>query len=412
MLIDTLYLNGLRNWSGQHSTIHYAYPGTVDVQLGTGIKLQTNDSQVVELGDYLGERDGSPDTLMDDAHWQWRDTATDRRAQVWVKHVMFAERLRQTLGYEFANELVIVGHRLPPRQAEPLLWQAGFRPSLATWRANATAERRARLSEFAAILGGEMPAELGHGAAGTAGSKGLKQRAQHAWMRWHAIFEDELIIAGRTYKVRGRPVLNKNELVVKFRHPSSGAELALHFDIAAHPVQYKATAFYSDQTLVREALAWVEFPAFASDVSDAIKPRRISTNKVAASRVKATANSSASPNPATVGQPSVSVVSPPPATPLPAADVEAVQAQIRDLVLPPNRRNAYLARVGKAAERGDDSKRILSEAKKESRLFMADRAAQRRPGPGWDEALVNAFETKPGWRLVVAARAAGHSLAI
>lgn len=415
--LNTLSVNALDTWTrAEKYRIHYVFPGSIDVELGAGIKLQTsNDSKTIELGAFLGRGERNAAMWMDEELWEWRADAADRRAQVWVKHVMVANLLQQPQGYEFEGEIVLVGNTLPTRQVERLLSQAGFRSSLATWRAKATDERRGHLPVLIASLRNERPVEL-EPASPTAPTelkdlKALKERAQHVWMRWHAIFEDQLAVGGRTYQVRGRPTLGERALIIRLRHQSSGAELEFRFDVTGHPLQHRTTAVFGDQTMERESLAWEEFPAFVSDVGDAIKPRRTSTNKDVTSPVKAT-TSATSPIPAIAGQPAVSVAPPLPATPSPVAAIEAAQAQVRDLVLPPNRRNAYLARVAKAAEHGDNSKRILSQATKESRLFMADRAAQRRPGPGWDEALIHAFEREPGWRLNVVPRGQGHTLAI
>jgi hypothetical protein len=408
--LNTLSVNALDTWTrAEKYRIHYVFPGSIDVELGAGIKFQTrNDSKTIELGAFLGKGERNAAMWMDEELWEWRADAADRRAQVWVKHVMVANLLQQPQGYEFEGEIVLVGTTLPTRQVERLLSQAGFRSSLATWRAKATDERRVHLPELIAWLSNERPVEP-KPASPTAPTeltdlKALKERAQHVWMRWHAIFEDQLAVAGRTYQLRGRPTLGERALIIKFRHQSSAAELEFRFDVATHPLQHRTTAVFGDQTMEREALAWEEFPDFVNSVGDAIKPR--------SSAKKAPTTSSTSPKPATVEQPAVTVAPPPPATWSPVADIEAAQAQVRDLVLRPNRRSDYLARVVKAAERGDNSKRLISAAKRESRRFMAERAAKRSPGPRWDEALVHAFEREPGWRLDVVARGQGHTLAI
>jgi hypothetical protein len=169
------------------------------------------------------------------------------------------------------------------------LLQAGFQPSLATWRAKASDERRRRLPEFVAWLdedGAEEPRTATPESAASKNSgeiKELKDRAQHVWMRWYVLFRGELATAGRSYQIRGRPTLDDRELVLKYRHPSSGAELALHFDVAGHPLHHKATAAFDDETVVAEALAWAAYPEFVAAVGDAIKPRS-ATRKAASPR--------------------------------------------------------------------------------------------------------------------------------
>jgi hypothetical protein len=192
---------------------------------------------------------------MDDVLWKWQNEAAARRAQVWVKHVMVADLLGRPQGYEFDGELVLVGTALPSRQVEVLLLQSGFRPSLATWRAKASDERRRRLPEFVARLS-EGPSEgRGLGPQEPTASKQvsdikeLKDRAQHVWMRWYALFKNELATAGRTYQIRGRPTLGERELVLRYRHPSSGAELMLRFDVATHTLHHRTTAAFGGQTI-------------------------------------------------------------------------------------------------------------------------------------------------------------------
>ena len=406
--VDTLSVNALQNWSQvEQSRIIYVFPGTIDVEIGTGIRLQTRgESNMVELGAFLGKGEASADMWMDDALWRWESKAAARRAQVWVKHVMVAHLLGQPQGYEFEGELILVGTTIPPRLVELRLLQAGFRPSLATWRAKATEGRRRRLPEFIAWLSGEGPEESETASPESVASKEssdikeLKDRAQHTWMRWYAIFEEEIVTAGRTYQMRGRPTLGDRELTLKYRHPSSGAELTLRFDVAAHPLHHPTTAAFGDQTVVREALAWEEYPEFVTSVGDAIKPRSAARPITASPR--STAKPAAKPT----------AVEAAPRSPLPPEKREEARAQIEDLVLPPPRRSAYLARVDRAAERGESPRRLVTEAMKESKEFMQERAANRSQAPRWDEAVVHAFEQQPGWRLDVVPRGQDHMLTI
>lgn len=399
-------MNALSVWPRTADTlIHYVYPGSIDVSLGVGIRFQTRgDSKDVELGAFLGKGEVSADMWMDDALWKWQSETAARPAQVWVKHVMVADLLGRPQGYEFEGELVLVGIRIPSRRVESLLLQAGFRPSLATWRAKASDERRRRLPEFVAWLhedGTEGPRTASPESAAPKNSgdiKELKERAQHVWMRWYVLFRGELATAGRSYQMRGRPMLDDRELVLKYRHPSSGAELVLRFDVAGHPLHHKTTAVFDDETVVAEALAWARYPDFVAAVGDAIKPR--ATRKAACPRPMA--KPAAKPT-ATEAAPRTSLT--------PEKRDEA-RTQIEELVLPPDRKSAYLARVDRAAERGESPRRLVTEATKESRAFMQERAANRSQEPTWDEAVVDAFEQEPGWRLDAVPRGPGHVLTV
>jgi hypothetical protein len=393
-------MNAVSVWPRTGDTlVHYTYPGTIEVSLGAGIRFQTRgEPEDVELGAFLGKGEVSAEMLMDDGLWKWQSKAAARRAQVWVKHVMVADLLGRPQGYEFEGELVLVGIRVPSRRVEQALLQAGFRPSLATWRAKATDERRRRLPEFVAWLGGDEPDEpVSTATTASTDTKELKDRAQHVWMRWYALFAKDLVTAGRTYQLRGRPTLDARELVLRYHHPSSGAELLVRFEVAAHPVHHRATAEFGGQQLVHEALAWEEYPEFVTAVGAAIKPLS------APSRSTRSSPRSAAKQAATKATNKA---------PLPEEKREEAREQIGDLVLPPSRRSSYLARVEKAAGRGENPKRLITEASRESREFMRERAASRSQEPAWDESVVRAFEQGPGWRLDVVPRGPGHVLTV
>ncbi|MBK7829577.1 hypothetical protein [Nannocystis sp.] len=163
----------------------YVYPGTINIHIMHGITLKTTgDAKSVRLGRLLVER--TAESVMDDRSWQWEPSAA-ARARAWVQHVLVADSLEQSQSYEFEGQLVLVGHRLPPRAAEVSLYAAGFRPSLGTWRAPATP--RAAAPEFVRPCGGGGAGEgAGGGGPGGPGRPRGKERARRAWMRWHAIF--------------------------------------------------------------------------------------------------------------------------------------------------------------------------------------------------------------------------------
>ncbi len=402
--MDPVRLNGLEHWfQADGSTISYSYPGSIDVELVPGIRFQTKSaSQLIELGIFRGGDNATAEMWMDESLWQWQKDAADRRARAWVKHVMVADQSGRPQAYEIDGELVLVGAILPQRQVESSLLQAGFRPSLATWRAKATDERRGRLPEYIEWLSGGHPdGEAPTATAESTDPKELQERAQHIWMRWNKLFEKELAIAGRIYQMRGRPTLSKREITIKFRHQSSGAELALRFAVAFHPLHHRTIAEFGDQTAERAALAWEEYPEFLNSIGDAIKPR-------------STAKKSATASPKSTAKPSAKSVATEavPRSPLPPEKREEARTQIDDLVLPPPRRSAYLARVDRAVERGDSPKRLVTEAAKESKKFMTERAANRSQAPTWDEAVAQAFEQEPGWRLDVVSRGPGYMLTV
>jgi hypothetical protein len=340
---------------------------------------------------------------MDDALWKWQSEAAARRAQIWVKHVMVADHLGRPQGYEFEGELVLVGIRIPSRQVESLLLQAGFRPSLATWRAKASDERRRRLPEFVAWLANDGPEEprlhppeppprskqRHQGAEGSGAARldalvrALPERARHRG----AHLSDARTAHAR--RPRARPHVPPPE-----QRRRAGAALRRRRLTRCTTRRPRRS---TTQTVVREGLAWEEYPEFVTAVGDAIKPRS-APRKSAQSSPRSPAKQAATK--ATNK------------SPLPEEKREEAREQIGDLVLPPSRRSSYLARVEKAAGRGENPKRLLTEASKESREFMRERAANRSQEPTWDESIVRAFEQEPGWRLDVVPRGPGHVLTV
>ena len=263
-------LNGLRVGSNADSlVVDYVYPGTIDIHIVHGITLKTTgDVKNVRLGRLLAER--TAEAVMDDRSWQWEPSAA-AKARAWVQHVLVADSLEQSQSYEFEGQVVLVGHRLPPRAAEVSLYAAGFRPSLGTWRAPATDKLRARLPEFVRVLSGDAAASV---TQLTVPPGELKERAQHVWMRWHAIFRTALEVGGRTYQVRGRPTLRDNELEIGLRHASSKSELTLRFDVSTHPVLFGVSVGLGDSSLRRELLAWEDLPALAEEIGAAITAQK------------------------------------------------------------------------------------------------------------------------------------------
>ncbi len=259
-------LNGLRVGSSADGLIvDYVYPGTIDIHVLHGITLKTTgDAKNVRLGRLLATR--TAERIMDDRSWQWEPNAA-AKTRAWVQHVLLADSLQQSQSYELEGQVVLVGHRLPPRAAEVSLFAAGFRPSLATWRAAATDERRARLPEFVRALGGDAAASAAQLATPTGEPK---ERAQHIWMRWHALFQTALELGGRTYQMRGRPTLYDNELEIELRHASSKSKLTLRFDVSKHPVLFGVNLEFGEDRQQREFLAWEDLPALTEEISAAI----------------------------------------------------------------------------------------------------------------------------------------------
>jgi hypothetical protein len=264
-------LNGLRVGSNADGlVVDYVYPGTIDIHLAHGITLKTTgDAKHVRLGRLLVER--TAESVMDDRSWEWEPSATNK-ARAWVQHVLVADSLEQSQSYEFEGQVVVVGHRLPPRAAEVSLYAAGFRPSLGTWRAPATDERRAQLPAFVRALSGDAADSAATPLTTPPGE--LKERAQHVWMRWHAIFRTALAVGGRTYQVRGRPTLRDNALAIELRHASSKSALTIRFDVSTHPLLSDVTVELGDDHLRREQLAWEDLPALAEEIGAAITAQK------------------------------------------------------------------------------------------------------------------------------------------
>lgn len=283
--------------------VGYYYPGRVDIQAGTGIKIRTDGTQAVYLG-----RLCEPDTLteaayMDSGGWEWSEH-TKPRARVWVQNVLAADLLKQSRSYEYDGELVVVSHRLPPRVVEESLWASGFRPSLATWRARSSDARRNLLANVIEALNGGTV----HAATAPAlkkPSEKIAELAQHAWMRWYAVFRTELEVGGRTYKMDGRPLLRDDDLVLKFRHHSSGSALDAEFGVASHPFLHDATIVVDGQTLQRDSVAWEDLPGFVDEVGELITAQKRARRSAGRTTQRRGPSPSPSPAPTTERAPAV-----------------------------------------------------------------------------------------------------------
>ena len=391
-----LQLNGLRLASNADSlVVDYVYPGTVDIHVIHGITLTTTgkDAKNVRLGRLKGEHTVAD--VMDDRLWAW-EQSTAAKAQAWVKHVLVADALNERQSYELEGQLVIVGHGLPPRAAEHALYTAGFRSSLGTWRAVATEERRARLPDLMWSLGGDKSTPQTTYPTATAGE--LKERAQHVWMRWHAVFRTDLEVGGRTYTVRRRPVLRDSDLAIELRHASSQSELTIRFDVASHPFLYGVIVEVGGQTLRHAALAWEDFPALADEVSAAILAQK-KGQRASAVSAKVPAAS-------------------------PASAFDDARSALKALPLPPKKYAYFVRRADEAIEAGKAWAPIVARARRVAeKLGGSSKPAQKPPTrqpkqqaptrPPAVDTAIDSFNREAGWRAEkLRARSNGYVLAI
>lgn len=269
------WLNGLGTGSRAGWTeLDYRFPGRVDVEVGTGITLRSEGFQEIHLGKFREADNLTEAMIMDPSRWAWeKDTKSVTRA--WAQHVLAAERLRpsRSRGYEHDGDLVVVGHWLPPRTVEELLWVAGFRPSLATWRARATdALRDVQVAAIHALNGGAIPKAT---RSRIQPEEKVAELAQHAWMRWFAVFRTELEVGGRTYKLNGRPLYRDDQLVLRFRHPSSGSELTIASEVATHPFLHNMEIDVAGEVLRRQSVAWEDLPNVVDEIGTMIAAQKM-----------------------------------------------------------------------------------------------------------------------------------------
>ena len=375
----TLQLNGLRLADSADGVIvYYTYPGSIDVHLGHGIKLTTTgkDAQDIRLGRLRIEPTAT--NVMDPDTWEWEEK-TAGKARAWVQHVLAADALEDIQSYEFEGQVVIVAHEILTRTAEGALYAAGFRSSLATWRAAATAKQRARLPDLMRTVRGD--AAVTEATYPKVPDGDLKEHAQHAWMRWHAVFGTDLDAGGRTYRVRGRPELRDDHLGVAFRHASSGSELTIRFDVASHPFLYNVTAAVDRQTLRREALAWHDFPALADDIGAAIKAQKKRPQAPSAT----------------------------PKAPAPASAYDDARRALNELTLPAKKSAYYMQRAKESIEDGKAWAPIVARARRTAeKLAGVHHPAKKGPpptprasspaGPSAVDTAIDSFNSEPTWR--------------
>ncbi|MFZ6184881.1 hypothetical protein [Nannocystis pusilla] len=263
----TPQINGLRlSFVDRRLHVDYEYPGTIDVDIIGGVRLKAaKDAGTFELGRF----DHADGAWFDELRWTWDTARATTRARVWVQNVLVAHEEQVSRSYEHDGELVVIWHRLPTRNSEQALLAAGFEPSLATWRAAPTDRRRAVART---LLTNEAATPGAFAREQTSDTDELRQRAQHAWMRWFAVFRDTLAVGGRTYKIAGRPALRGDALVLDLRH-GSGVSLYVRLDVSKHPLLYPVSVD-GDVTLQRDSLAWEDFPALAEEIGGILDARR------------------------------------------------------------------------------------------------------------------------------------------
>jgi hypothetical protein len=292
---STLELNGLQVGflAGRRLVVTYVYPGTIDVEWAGGVRYSTGkDEAVVELGRF----DHAEGAWFDESRWSWNDATANPTARVWVQNVLAANEAKKSRSYAHGGEIVLVWNRLPTRRSEQALLAAGFQPTLATWRA-ATSERRWALVH--ALLADEATPVGALAREATDEQSELKERAQHAWMRWFAVLRDTLI--DRSFRIKGTPALRQHELILNFRH-SSAASLQVRLDVSKHPLRYPVHVDGS-VTLQRDLVAWEDFPSLAEEIGAVLdarkqaqrtkKPRTNESTKQASGRGKKPAESAA-----------------------------------------------------------------------------------------------------------------------
>lgn len=298
---DTAALHGLTTGSGGEGCvgIYYDYPGTIDVQVATGIKWHSRDRKKVLLGHFCDPEEDFSAALVAGL-WKW-EPGTNSKTQEWVKHVFAAYSEERSHSYEHQRELVVIAHRIPTRVIEADLWGMGFRPSLATWRAPSTPTRRELVPGVLEALN-RKNAVVGDIAEIEATDKD-RDTAQHAWMRWYSLFGKEFGVGRRTYKLRGHPKLADGELVISFHHQSSGRDLTFFIDVASHPLFHDVFVEAEDRELEPGTFAWEDLPSLPAQIEEAIAPktggRRVGKTR---GRLAATTSRPAEPQAATPSQ--------------------------------------------------------------------------------------------------------------
>jgi hypothetical protein len=167
VMLDDLRIHGLETrYADSGVMVSYVYPGAIEIRLGVGMTMPAADhgkEQWIDLG--LCVADPDEQDPRDDRFWRWEST-TKPATRIWAQHVMAVDARvenpkRRTNGgptsltYAHDGEVVLLWGFVPARADELALLAAGFRPSLATWRAPATADSRdvaARMARVAPVI--------------------------------------------------------------------------------------------------------------------------------------------------------------------------------------------------------------------------------------------------------------------
>jgi hypothetical protein len=293
VMLDDLRIHGLETrYADSGVMVSYVYPGAIEIRLGVGMTMPAADhgkEQWIDLG--LCVADPDEQDPRDDRFWRWEST-TKPATRIWAQHVMAVDARvenpkRRTNGgptsltYAHDGEVVLLWGFVPARADELALLAAGFRPSLATWRAPATADSRdvaARMARVAPVIDRITRAEPDDPpppiAAVLADEHG--ERIQHAWMRWAALMGTSGLQVGPHRFEFMRPAqADGTTLVLRYRKGKDDLRVAL--DVARHPLIYDVTVSMGARGSAKHlgiprservlpGMAWEDFPMLVAAI--------------------------------------------------------------------------------------------------------------------------------------------------
>lgn len=264
---DDLRIHGIGiQWAQDAVELSYLFPGT----LATRPDEPRGASRRIPLG--LSSADPDSQDVLDEQFWRWMPS-TSPATQIWLRHAYAAHVRQQALVYEHDGEVVLVWPKIPPLAFELELMDEGFSPALATWRAPATMQTRAVARRLATTA---PPATNPVATPELQGPAEHADRAEHAWLRWFARFDDRVVkIGDRTYDLRNARYQD-TRFILDYRR--RGSELRFELDISRHPLAHDVRIGIREgsgdwATTELSNIAWASFTSLISETAQLIARR-------------------------------------------------------------------------------------------------------------------------------------------
>lgn len=226
----------------------YIHPEPIDVRIADGVTMRGSRVDEVRLAVSRLPLPAPEDAMEPTNYMQVKSPESLQ----WLMRVIAAQRAKRNLIYKPASGgYTLVLCAIPERALELELLRHGFTPRMASWSGRPDAWGHSFLLEVARRTPHtyRRPESWGQAPATpfpTDSQDELEHRAEHAWLRWCAVFDDWIRVGGRTFYLRKRPVLDLQTRELRFHFErlrnrrGDERQLQVRLRLDVHPLIYPA----------------------------------------------------------------------------------------------------------------------------------------------------------------------------